>query len=226
MGLGWPSIGTLRRTQRFENVRSTSESPRLPLKAPGHGFSSLGRCARTLRYQFVPSPQCCAPIRQRKIDGLRGEINRDQRSDVGDRIVLTRYEGYVSQPRIEIGEEVFHPQFAALDQFRDLFVVMGAGDRAAFETWHRIANALHDCSESFQFDASFPHRHQRSLLRGFTMQRCLWIDFLEIAQDRRYFTDGRAVLQYQGRNHPTRIDGAIRVGMLLTFAEIDRYERY
>src|SRR5258708_2126348 len=103
---------------------------------------------------------------------------------------------------------------------------MGAGDSAAFETRHRIANALHHCSESFQFDASFPHRHQRSLLRGFTVQRYLRMDFLKIAQNRRYFTDGRAVLQYQGRNHSTRIDGAIRVGMLLTFAEIDRYERY
>src|SRR5258708_9379791 len=103
---------------------------------------------------------------------------------------------------------------------------MRAGDRAAFETRRCIADALHDCSESFQFDASFPHRHQRSLLRGPTMQRRLRIDFLEIAQNRRYFTDGCAVLQYQGRNHSTRIDSAIRGGELFTFAEIDRNKRY
>jgi hypothetical protein len=35
---------------------------------------------------------CSVPVRQRNIDRLRGKINRDQRSDIGYRIVLTRYE--------------------------------------------------------------------------------------------------------------------------------------
>ena len=47
-------------------------------------LNRLGRCARTLRYQFVPSPHCCVLIRQRNIDRLRGEINRHQRGDIGD----------------------------------------------------------------------------------------------------------------------------------------------
>ena len=51
---------------------------------PGSQPRRLGRSARTLRYQFVPSPHCCVLIRQRNIDRLRGEINSHQRGNIGD----------------------------------------------------------------------------------------------------------------------------------------------
>jgi hypothetical protein len=45
-----------------------------------------------------------------------------------------------------------------------------------------------------------------AIARPWSPGTVLRMDFLEIAQNRRHFTDGCAVLQHQGGNHSTRID--------------------
>lgn len=47
--------------------------------------------------------------------------------------MITRNEGYRFQTRIEIGVEIGDTLSAAIDQVRDLLVVMGAGNRAALQ---------------------------------------------------------------------------------------------
>jgi hypothetical protein len=39
-------------------------------------------------------------------------------------------------------------------------------------------------------------------------------------------TDHRPVLQHEGRHDAARIDSTVGLGVLLTFAEIDRYQRH
>jgi hypothetical protein len=49
-------------------------------------------------------------------------------------------EGKRSQTGVEIGVEAFNPKPAALDQRRNLIVVVGSGNRAALQPLRRVAN--------------------------------------------------------------------------------------
>jgi len=71
------------------------------------------------------------PVRNRKVDRLGGEIHRHQRGNVGDGEALASHERSLAQSIVEIGEEILHPELAALCQLGNLIVVMRPGDRAA-----------------------------------------------------------------------------------------------
>jgi hypothetical protein len=69
--------------------------------------------------------------------------------------------GQRSQTGVEIGVEVFHPKPAALDQRRNLVIVVGSSNRAAFQSFRSVANPLHDRGKTLELDAPFPHGDQR-----------------------------------------------------------------
>src|SRR6202521_716859 len=185
----------------------------------------LRRGARSFRYLIVPALESRVLLGHGEVDRLGGKINRHHRGDVSDRVALTGDKRHMLKPRIEIGEEVLHPLFAALGQRRDLIVVVGTGDRAPLESRRGIADRFHHRCESLLLYASFPHRRQRPFLGCLTVERCLWMDFLQVAQDGGYFTDRRAILDHQGGYDATWIDRAIRLGMLLALAEINGNQR-
>jgi hypothetical protein len=135
--------------------------------------------------------------------------------------MITRNEGYRFQTRIEIGVEIGDTLSAAIDQVRDLLVVMGAGNRPALQACDRVADRFHDRGKTFRFGAAIPHADACPVLWRGAEQRHLRIDVVEVALDDRDFADCRTVVEHQCRHDEARIDRAIGIGKLLLGAEVD-----
>src|SRR5712671_3666672 len=93
----------------------------------------LDRGARSARNRLKPASQGVVLMGQRKAHCFGGEIDGHQAGDVGRRKMIAGNEGQRSQTGVEIGVEVFHPKPAALDQRRNLIVVVWSGNRAALQ---------------------------------------------------------------------------------------------
>lgn len=74
---------------------------------------------------------------------LRGEVDRHHGGNVGGAESLAGDECRLREPHLQVCLEVDDPLAAAFHQRRNLFVVVGAGNRAAFQPCSVVADSLH-----------------------------------------------------------------------------------
>jgi hypothetical protein len=96
--------------------------------------------------------------------------------------------------------KVGNATFASFEQLGDLRIVMRAGERAAFESCYRIADAFHGRGKTIKFDPAFPHRDKSLASRVASEQRVLGIALLKEAPDRRDLCDRGAVVENKRRH--------------------------
>ena len=102
----------------------------------------------------MPALERDAVVRNGHGEGLRREVDRDQRRNIRSREPIARHELDVFQPRLKISIEIRHPLLAALDQRRNLLVAMRTGDGAAFQACGGVSHSLHDGGEAFKLRAN------------------------------------------------------------------------
>ena len=160
-----------------------------------------------------------------KTHGFGRKIDSDQCGDICRRERVAGDIGGFRQTGIDVGVEVFHPKPAALGQRRNLIIIVGSSNRAAFEAFRGVANSFHDGRKALEFGAPFPHGNQRLVFRRRPEQRLRRKDLFEIAPDCRNLTDRSAVFQNECGYYASRIDRAVGIGVLLALGEINRCKR-
>src|ERR1700704_3883930 len=190
----------------------------LPKALPQRADS--GRRAGTTGDGFVPAPEGGVLVRYRELQRL-GKVHRHQGSNVRGGIALASDEGHLPKPLVQVGEEVLHAQHAALDQRRNLLVVMRSRDSTALQPGNPVTHAFHHRREPLQLGAPLPHCDQPLVLGRAAQQGLFGEGLIEITHDGRHLADGGAVLEHQGRHHAARVDRPVGLRVLLTLAQID-----
>src|SRR5260370_9030345 len=117
----------------------------------------LGSCTRTSRDGVVPALERVAVVGNWHSEGLRRELDRDQRGDIRSREPIARHELDVLQPRFKIGVYIRHPLLATLDQRPNLLVRMRTGYGATIQACGGGSHSLHAGGEALKLRAAFPH---------------------------------------------------------------------
>src|SRR4029077_14335244 len=94
------------------------------------------------------------------------EIDCDHSADIGNREVWSANVFVVSEPSVDPGEKMLNTCASAIGERRDLFVRLGACQRASLESWRRISKRVHCCVEPVPLDTCRQGSNHRSFLRS------------------------------------------------------------
>src|SRR5256885_9921281 len=108
-------------------------------------FSRL--CAGARNDRLVPALEGVSALGKGHVQCCSCEIDGHKCGDISHRKISAGHEWNFVEAVVEVGIEIGNTAPAAIDEFRDLLIVMRAGKRAAFEAGYRVANTLHGWGE-------------------------------------------------------------------------------
>src|SRR6516162_882739 len=160
--------------------------PRTQRKADLMRNRRLGGGARTRRNALVPASQMAAVFRDREIDP-RGEVDRHERQDVGDRVALAGDELAPRQVAVQHLEEPRGAGAAALGERRDLLVIVRARQSAADEAGRGVAEGGGEGPRALPLDAVMPAILARASPRSMRGSvSCRWCSLSALASSSHY----------------------------------------
>src|SRR5271154_2095916 len=137
-------------TARPIRDRSRKDDTVIPRTLRGH--------ARARGYGIIPALQRRMVESNRKAGRFGRKVDGDNGRNAGHRDLVPRHEWNLREPGFEIIIKIRYAKLAALNQRRNLLILMRSGNRPSLQTGDRVANRLHYGSKAFLFGAAVPHR--------------------------------------------------------------------
>jgi hypothetical protein len=153
-----------------------------------------------------------------------GEVDGDERGDVGDRIMIGADEFALAQTLVQ---EIVHPGDAlapAIGQGRDLLERDRAGEAAILHAGRGVAQHLGTADEAVPFAAVLPHGDDALFLRGAAHQRRIGEGGFEIFAAGDGFRDAGPVVEFERRHGAEWIDAFEFGREMRAAAQIHRHD--